>query len=285
MNDIASSAPIDHQLLHRIISAALEEDVGMGDITSMVTLPSETRAKLDFVARKPMVLCGGFIPAKVYEQLGNVVSVECLKAEGAMLQAGDIIARACGSVKLLLTGERVALNFMQRMSGVATLAHAYVQAVEGTRAVILDTRKTMPGLRMLDKYAVKCGGASNHRMGLWDMILIKDNHIAACGSIALAVKKARAASTLPIEVECDTLQQLQEALAVKPERILLDNMDVAQLSAAVKMAKGAVALEASGGVSLHNIHEIAQTGVDYISVGALTHSAVAADIAADLQTL
>lgn len=184
---------------------------------------------------------------------------------------------------MLLTGERTALNIMQRMSGVATLTRKYVDAIKGTKAVILDTRKTIPGLRVLDKYATRCGGAENHRMRLDDMVLIKDNHIAVCGSIANAVESARAGTKVPIVVECDTPTQVQEALAAKPHRILLDNMDNAMLREAVKLSAGKVLLEASGNVSLETVRGIAETGVDYISVGKITHSAPSVDIGADIK--
>jgi nicotinate-nucleotide pyrophosphorylase (carboxylating) len=182
----------------------------------------------------------------------------------------------------LLTGERTALNIMQRMSGVATLTQTYVQAIAGTKAVLLDTRKTMPGMRILDKYAVRVGGGQNHRMRLDDMILIKDNHIALCGGLPAAVKAAQKGGELPVVVECDTLEQVKEALAAAPDRILLDNMDNHSLREAVALSAGSVKLEASGGVALESVREIALTGVDYISVGKITHSAPAVDIAADI---
>jgi len=189
---------------------------------------------------------------------------------------------ASGNARALLTGERTALNIMQRMSGVATLTQTYVQAIAGTKAVLLDTRKTMPGMRILDKYAVRVGGGQNHRMRLDDMILIKDNHIALCGGLPAAVKAAQKGGELPVVVECDTLEQVKEALAAAPDRILLDNMDNHSLREAVALSAGSVKLEASGGVALESVREIALTGVDYISVGKITHSAPAVDIAADI---
>jgi nicotinate-nucleotide pyrophosphorylase (carboxylating) len=267
--------------LNRVIAAALAEDIGSGDITSRLLIPERTQARMQFVAREPMVVCGGFVPGAVYGALHADVRVETLLPEGHAVGAQSVIASATGPARALLTGERVALNLMQRLSGVATLTARYVQAVSGTKALILDTRKTMPGLRLLDKYAVRSGGGRNHRMRLDDMVLIKDNHIALCGGIAEAVAKARAGG-VPVVVECDTLEQVAQALAAKPDRILLDNMDNAMLRRAVDMAAGAVPLEASGGVSLDTVAAIAATGVDCISVGRLTHSAVAIDIGADI---
>lgn len=285
MNPYHLPKPIDPNRLQRLIAAALEEDIGSGDITSLLTIAGNAQAVLHFVAREPMTVCGGFIPQYVYESLGNSLSVKIHASEGAAATSGDLIVAASGPAQALLAGERVALNIMQRMCGVATLTARYVEAVNGTKAQILDTRKTMPGLRMLDKYAVTCGGGKNHRMRLDDMILIKDNHIAACGGITAAVQKARAQSRLMIEVECDTLDQLSEALAAKPDRILLDNMNIKQLAEAVRMVGGKTPLEASGGVSLATIKSIADTGVDYISVGAITHSAPAMDIGADIEMI
>lgn len=275
---------LDRLALHRIIAGALAEDIGSGDVTSTLTL-GDSPGILDFVAREAMTLSGGFIPACVFAQLGNAAEVTVLQQECAAMEPGTVIARVIGPANMMLAGERVTLNLMQRMCGVATLTKRYVDAVAGTKAVILDTRKTMPGLRMIDKYAVRCGGGQNHRMRLDDMILIKDNHIAACGGIAAAVARARAESRLPVEVECDTLEQFDEALESMPDRIMLDNMDTQKLSEAVRRAAGKIPLEASGGVSLATVKAIAHTGVDYISVGALTHSAPAMDIGADLKPL
>lgn len=274
--------PPDNLLVERIIAQALEEDIGQGDITSQLLIAKDTRATMDFNAREDLTVCGGFIPAMVYKKLGADVRVETLIAEGTQVKAGATIARASGSAQSLLTGERVTLNLMQRMCGIAKLTSQFVQAAAGTNAKILDTRKTMPGLRILDKYAVRAGGGYNHRMRLDDMVLIKDNHIAVCGGITKAVQKVRAESKLPIVVECDTLAQVEEAIAAKPDRIMLDNMPIANIKKAVDMSGGKVLLEVSGGVSLESVRTIAQTGVDYISVGKLTHSAPAADIGADI---
>jgi nicotinate-nucleotide pyrophosphorylase (carboxylating) len=268
--------------LKEIVRQALAEDIGEGDVTSQLLIPQTTLAAMRFVAREPMVACGCEVPLEVYRQLGNV-EVRSLVKDGVWLKAGDVLAEAVGDARMLLTGERVALNLMQRMSGVATMTRRYVETIAGTKAVLLDTRKTMPLLRMLDKYAVRCGGGQNHRMRLDDMVLIKDNHIALAGSIAQAIHKARAGTTLPLVVECDTLSQVREALSAKPDRILLDNMSLDQLREAVALSAGSIPLEASGGVLLATIRDIAQTGVDFISVGAITHSAVAVDIGGDIE--
>lgn len=271
--------------IQRIVKTALAEDIGAGDVTSQLLLSSHTIATLDFVSRKPMVACGLFIPQAVYEALGDKVEVVQRVGEGTAVSAGTSLVVANGAARTLLAGERVTLNLIQRMCGVATLTHAYVQAVSGTKAIILDTRKTMPGLRAFDKYAVRAGGGQNHRLRLDDMVLIKDNHIALCGGVGKAVDAVRhhEKSGLPIVVECDTLAQVKEALVTRPDRILLDNMTAGQLREAVIMVAGKIPLEASGGVTLDTVRKIAESGVDYISVGALTHSAPAADIGADIQ--
>lgn len=268
--------------LERIIRTALAEDIGKGDITSELLIPADAEAILNFVAREPMIACGCFMAKMVYDIFGGDTQVTTVASEGSKLNAGNIIISATGSAKILLTGERVALNLMQRACGIATLTRKFVDAVQGTKAKILDTRKTMPGLRALDKYAVRVGGGQNHRMRLDDMVLIKDNHIALAGSIRDAVTKARAATTLPVVVECDTLAQLADAIAAKPDRVLLDNMTTEQLREAVAINGGQLPLEASGGVSLETVRAIAQTGVDYISIGKLTHAASAVDIGADI---
>lgn len=265
-----------------LIALALAEDVGQGDITSKLLIPETTQAKLVFVARQPMVACGGSIAAAVFEMLGGGARVTCHVEDGQSVDAGAHLVTLTGPARTLLTGERTALNLMQRMSGVATLTKVYVQALVGTGAVLLDTRKTMPGMRALDKYAVKMGGGQNHRMRLDDMVLIKDNHIALCGGVAEAVQQAKAGTTLPVVVECDTLEQVKAAIQAAPTRILLDNMSIEQMKEAVAMGAGRVALEVSGGVSLEAMGDIARTGVDYISVGKLTHSAPVVDIGADI---
>jgi len=279
--DKTITAP-DTEKVKRIIKAALDEDIGSGDVTSRLLIPDTTLAEMLFVAREGVIACGTFIARMVYEQLGAAITVEVQAEEGKTIISDGVLVKVKGPARMLLTGERVVLNLMQRMCGVATLTHVYVDAVRGTKAVILDTRKTMPGLRELDKYAVRAGGGQNHRLGLDDMILIKDNHIALTGNIKDAVTKARAGSKLMIEVECDTFAQVEEALATNPDRILLDNMDISTMRRAVELSAGRIPLEASGGVSLETVRAIAETGVDFISVGRLTHSAPAADIGADV---
>lgn len=276
----------DMTAVRRIIAAALAEDTGPGgaqaDMTSVLLIPETQQGRMQLNARQDMTACGLFLAAMVYAQLDARVAVETHCAEGAAVSTGTALVTATGPARALLTGERVALNLIQRACGIATLTRRYRDAAAGTKAVILDTRKTMPGLRALDKYAVRAAGAQNHRMGLHDMVMIKDNHIALAGSLTQAVARARAGTALPIEVECDTLAQVEEAVAARPDRILLDNMDTAMLSRAVALVCGRVKLEASGGVNLSTVRAIAETGVDYISVGALTHSAPAADIGADI---
>lgn len=264
-----------------IIKRALVEDIGSGDITSQLLIPENQQAEMAFVARHDMVACGMFIPEMVYTQLDGV-SVSVSVKEGDLVGKNVVLVTAKGNARALLAGERVALNIMQRMCGVATITNVYVEVVKGTKAVILDTRKTMVNLRVMDKYAVTVGGGKNHRMRLDDMVMIKDNHIALCGGIKQAVEKARTGTKLPVIVECDTLAQVQEAIAVSPDRILLDNMDSETLKRAVTLVAGKIPLEASGGVSLATVRAIAETGVDYISVGKITHSVPAADIGADI---
>jgi nicotinate-nucleotide pyrophosphorylase (carboxylating) len=274
--------PPDPNDVWGIVAVALAEDVGDGDITSLLTIPPDTQAEMHFIAREEMVGCGVFIPTLVYNQLSTFVTVEARVEEGQLVQKNTVLAVAKGPAQDLLMGERVALNFMQRMSGVATLTRRYVDAVKGTKAIILDTRKTMPGLRVIDKYAVRAGGGQNHRMRLDDMVLIKDNHIQLAGGVGEAVRQVREKSQLMIEVECDNLAQVEEALAAAPDRIMLDNMSLEMMDKAVQLVKGRVPLEASGGISLDTVKAVALTGVGYISMGKLTHSASAVDIGADI---
>ena len=276
---------LDNTAFNEIIDRALREDVGQGDVTSQLLIDSSQQAEMLFVAREDMVACGVFIPGLVYGRLDASMIAQSKQDEGTFTRANTVLAVARGNARALLTGERVALNLMQRMCGIATLTKQFIDNVKGTKAVILDTRKTMPNLRILDKYAVTVGGGQNHRMRLDDMVLVKDNHIALCGGIAQAVSKARAGTQLPIVVECDTIEQVDEAIAAKPDRILLDNMSNELLREAVKRSAGAIPLEASGGVSLDTVRGIAETGVDYISVGKLTHSAPSLDIGADIRFL
>lgn len=278
--------PSDDQL-DAFIRPALAEDLGDGDITTVSTIPAEARYIGDFLVKAAGVIAGLRVAARVFALLDPAVTFQATVADGDRVASGQVVAVVEGPGRAILSGERVALNFLQRMSGIATATRRYVDAVAGTRAVILDTRKTVPGLRLLDKWAVQLGGGQNHRLGLYDMALIKDNHIAAVGSITEAVRRVRATDTRhrPIEVEVTNLDQLREALALDVDRILLDNMTPVQMAEAVRIAAGRVPLEASGGVNLRTVAEIAATGVDYISIGALTHSVTALDISLDLRAV
>jgi nicotinate-nucleotide pyrophosphorylase (carboxylating) len=263
-----------------LIRTALTEDTGQGDVTSRLTVPPDRFAKARLVARTSGILAGIDVCRQVFLTLDRSVSFTPRLKDGARFRKGQVLAEVHGRARPILTAERTALNFIQRLSGIASATRRFVDAVRGTEAVILDTRKTTPGWRMLEKYAVRCGGGANHRTGLYDMILIKDNHIAAAGSITTAIARCRS-SRLPMEVETQTLTDVEEALAAGAKRILLDNMTVAQMRRAVVLARGRAKLEASGGITLRNVRRIAGTGVDYISVGSITHSAPAADIALD----
>jgi nicotinate-nucleotide pyrophosphorylase (carboxylating) len=264
----------------RLVKAALAEDIGSGDVTSWLAVPRGQCAQARLVARSSGVLAGIAICRQAFLNVDRSTLVQAQLADGSRYSRGQTLARVVGYARPMLAAERTALNFLQHLSGIAALTRRFVDAVRGTGAVILDTRKTTPGWRRLEKYAVRCGGGTNHRMGLYDRILIKDNHIAAAGSITAAVERCRS-SRLPVEVEAGTLADVQEALAAGARRILLDNMSVAQMKRAVALARGKAKLEASGGVTSRNVRRMAETGVDYISVGAITHSAPAADIALD----
>lgn len=259
----------------------LAEDVGAGDRTTDSIVPLEARSSALLVVREPGVVAGLAIAHQVFRALDPDVRWEPLAADGDRVVPGPV-GRLEARARAVLTGERLALNLLGRLSGIATLTSRYVDAVAGTRAVILDTRKTTPGLRAAEKWAVRCGGGTNHRMGLHDAVLIKDNHLLHTPDLATAVRLARATG-LPVEVECDTLEQLAEALEVGAERILLDNMSVSDLRAAVDLVGGRIPLEASGGVTLDTVAAIAATGVDHISVGALTHAARALDVALEIE--
>jgi nicotinate-nucleotide pyrophosphorylase (carboxylating) len=258
---------------------ALDEDIGPGDATSLSIFPPEAQMTGQMIAKESGVLAGLDVAQAVYQTFDPGVDFQILAAEGAQVENRQVLARVTGSARSLLTAERTALNFLGRMSGIATLTRQFVEAVAGTGAVILDTRKTAPGLRAVDKLAVLRGGGQNHRIGLYDMILIKDNHIDFAGSITAAVEKARAgAAGLEIEVEARTLEHVREALGLGVERIMLDNMSLAMMAEAVKLTAGRAKLEASGNVTLETVRAIAETGVDYISSGALTHSARVLDV-------
>jgi nicotinate-nucleotide pyrophosphorylase (carboxylating) len=266
--------------LDRIIENALAEDIHTGDITTLAVMREKREARARLTAKEPMVLAGIEAAARVFHLLDPRIIFTPLFSDGDTLETGDNIAEMTGDAAALLQGERVALNILQRMCGVATLTARYVAAVKGTKARVVDTRKTMPGFRILDKYAVRVGGGINHRTGLYDGVLIKENHITAAGGIGVAVSRARAwiPHTMKIEVETETLAEVAEALAAGADIIMLDNMNTATMAEAVAMIAGRALVEASGGVNLETIREIAATGVDIISVGALTHSARAMDI-------
>jgi nicotinate-nucleotide pyrophosphorylase (carboxylating) len=300
------------------VQAALAEDIGSGDVTTLATVPETTMAKAVLRAREPLVVAGlGFAEAAFREVFPFInrrgelcetqksqnesgrritppseaeIKIERLVKDGQPVKAGDILLKISGPARAILSAERVALNFVQRLSGIATLTAQFVDAVKDTPAKILDTRKTTPGWRRFEKYAVKCGGGKNHRLGLFDLVLIKDNHRIALrnespNAIAAAVRRAREKfPNLKVEVEADTLEQAGQAAAAGADIILLDNMKPAQLRLAVQKIKGRAKTEASGGVNLGNIHAIAKTGVDFISVGALTHSARGGDIGLDFKT-
>jgi len=267
-----------------IIQTALVEDIGSGDVTSMSILPVTVQLSGTILAKEEGVVAGLDVARSVFRAVDEKTQVTLLVEDGAMVADGTHLATVTGSGVAILGAERVALNFLQRMSGIATLTHRFVKAVEGTHALILDTRKTAPGLRALDKLAVKLGGGQNHRFGLYDMVLIKDNHSAAAGSIGEAVRRARAAvgDKLAIEVEVTSMPQLEEALAAGVDRIMLDNMGIDEMTVAVALTAGRADTEASGNVTLDNVAEVAATGVDFISVGALTHSVRALDISLEI---
>lgn len=274
----------DQAEIDRIIRAALAEDIGDGDVTTDNTIPEDSRLAGRFLAKEGGVVAGMEVARRTFELLDGRTSFDVLIGDGHRARRRQVLATVMGPGRAILSGERVALNFLQRMSGIATAARRYTAAVAGTQAVILDTRKTVPGLRLFDKWAVRLGGAANHRTGLYDMALIKDNHIAAVGSITEAVCRVREGDSRgrPIEVEVTNLEQLAEALELPIDRILLDNMALSMMAEAVRLAGGRIPLEASGGVTLKTVRSIAETGVDYISVGALTHSVNALDISLDI---
>ncbi len=268
-----------------LIDLAMEEDVSTGDITTNNVIPAETRRKAYMVAKADGVIAGLEVAEMVFRQLDDSLNWEPKVKDGDTVKKGDIIVRFDASYRALLTGERTALNFFQRMCGIASMSAIYADAVKDCKTVILDTRKTLPGFRMLDKYSVKTGGAGNHRIGLYDMAMIKDNHIEVAGGITPAVEQIRAKipSDIKIEVETTTLGQVQEALDAGADIIMLDNMDNATMAQAVEMINGKAKVEASGNMTLERLREVAATGVDYISIGALTHSVNAMDISQRLE--
>ncbi len=274
----------DQQTIDRLIDACLSEDVGAGDLTSAATLAKGARLELVMSTRQDIIVAGLDIAVQVFLRLAPDAHVACLRKDGERVPSGGQLMILEGPAQGLLSAERTALNIVQMLSGIATETGRYVDAIAGTGAVLLDTRKTIPGLRVLSKYATRMGGATNHRMALDDGVLIKDNHIAAAGSVAQAVKLAQDAGLQDIEVECDNLEQVAQGIAAGAAKILLDNMSNDELRQAVEMTGGRIALEASGGVDLASIRAIAQTGVDFISVGRITQSAGAVDIGLDIKS-
>ena len=260
------------------VSRALAEDIGDGDLTAAL-IPAGARARGRVITREPAVLCGTAWFDEVFRQVDDAIAIQWEASDGDAVKKDQVLCRMEGPARGLLTAERSALNFLQTLSGTATLTRRYAETVKGTRATIRDTRKTLPGLRSAQKYAVRCGGAYNLRMGLFDGILIKENHIMAAGSIAAAVQAARAGGAqVPVEVEVETLEQLREALAAGIDILLLDNFDLAGMREAVAITAGRAKLEASGGIDLEAVRQVAETGVDYISVGSITKHVQAVDL-------
>jgi nicotinate-nucleotide pyrophosphorylase (carboxylating) len=277
-----------HADAHTLIAAALAEDVGEGDFTSLWTVPAERRAEARIVAKAPGVIAGSEVAAEVFRRVDPSLEIEVAAADGTAVEQGALVMVVRGSARTILTAERTALNFMQQLSGVATMTRRYVRAVEVTGARVIDTRKTTPGMRLLEKAAVRAGGGANHRVGLYDMVMIKDNHIAAAGGITAAVEAVRRenARGLRVEVETTGLEEVREALAARVDRIMFDNMTPELMREAVALVRAAdprPETEASGGITLETIRGYAETGVDFISVGALTHSAPALDLSLHLR--
>ena len=268
-----------HSTVRELVRRALAEDVGNGDVTTAALISEGQKGTAKVVAKESLIVAGHEPFRTVFETLDPQVRINFIVAEGSVLHPGDSIAEVMGPYAVLLTGERTALNFLQHLSGIATLTRKYVEKISRYNTVLLDTRKTLPGWRALEKAAVKVGGGANHRMGLYDAVLIKENHIAACGGISIAVARARTACpSMRIEVEVRSLAELREALNSNPDIIMLDNMGLEDMRTAVRETAGRIPLEASGNVGLDNVEQIASTGVQYVSTGAITHSARAVDI-------
>jgi nicotinate-nucleotide pyrophosphorylase (carboxylating) len=282
--------PLPTEEIQRAVRMALAEDLGTGDVTTQAVVPKTAKASAVMVARESLVLAGIPLAEAAFRELSPEIRLDRCLEDGARAEAGQPLLRIKGAAQAILSGERVALNFVQRLSGIATLTAQFVEVLKGTGTEILDTRKTTPGLRLLEKYAVTCGGGQNHRRGLSDMILIKDNHLAtlretAPNPIAVAVKRAQAKfPKMRIEVEAETLEQVAQAAEAGADVVMVDNMEPKQIRAAVRLVNGRAKIEASGGVSLANVRAIAETDVDFISVGAITHSARSVDIALDFNT-
>ncbi len=273
--------PLNETDINAFIDTAFAEDIATGDVTAESVIPADAMLSATMNAREDMVIAGLPLVAPIFERLDADCQIALNCADGDRLDAGAKILTVSGKARALLSAERTALNILQHLSGIATLTRTYVDMIDGTGATLLDTRKTIPGLRKLGKYATACGGAKNHRMGLFDAVMIKDNHIAVAGSVEEAITGAKAIGRNDIQVECDTLEQVQEALDAGANSLLLDNMAPDTLRAALKIVGGKIPCEASGGVNLETIRSIAETGVDYISVGRLTQSSPAVDIGLD----
>lgn len=272
--------PFNHPGVSRLIASALEEDLGRGDVTTLATIRPDRPAHGKITAKADLTIVGLPLVQQVLHAVDAATGVRLLATEGAAVSKGEVVAELWGSAASLLIAERTLLNFLQHLSGVATLTRQFVDAIVETQCTIIDTRKTLPGFRLLDKYAVTQGGGQNHRMGLDDGVLIKDNHISVCGGVGAAVRQARkyASALLRIEVECTTLEEVEEAIEAQADILLLDNMTTPHMRDAVQLVKSRALLEASGNMSLERAREVAETGVDFISVGALTHSAPAVDL-------
>jgi len=269
---------VSHPEIVDVVRRALEEDIGAGDVTSEACIPAGQLASGEFLARESQVIAGIELLPLIYDVRGGVARLDLRKRSGDRTGAGEVIASVSGNARTLLACERVALNFLQRLGGVATLAARYAERVDGTGCRVLDTRKTTPGLRRLEKMAAAAGGVTNHRMGLYDAILIKNNHISAAGGVRKAIEAARKASPLPIEIEVRTREELSEALDAGAKHVLLDNFTPAEAAELIRIAKGRAKIELSGGVTLDNVRDYARTGADFVSSGAITHSAVAVDV-------
>jgi nicotinate-nucleotide pyrophosphorylase (carboxylating) len=278
--------PFDHPSVSRLILTALEEDLGRGDVTTLATIPPDCAAQGKITAKADLTIAGLPLVDMVLKSVSVNTGARLLKSEGSQVKKGEIVVELWGNAASLLIAERTILNFLQRLSGVATLTRQFVEAIAGTKCKIIDTRKTAPGFRLLDKYAVTQGGGMNHRMGLDDGVLIKDNHIAVCGGVGAAVRLARSrvSALLRIEVECTTMIEVQEAIAAQADIILLDNMSTLLMREATQLVRGRALLEASGNMSIDRVREVADTGVDFISVGALTHSVSAVDLSMAITT-
>jgi nicotinate-nucleotide pyrophosphorylase (carboxylating) len=271
-------------MIQDIVSRALAEDVGAGDLTTLAIVDAQDQCRAEIVAQADGVIAGLPVARLTFHAVDPQVTFDAIVSDGARVSDGMTIAHLAGPTRAILTAERTALNFLQRLSGIATTTAEYVETVHGTAARVLDTRKTAPGLRLLDKYAVRMGGGHNHRVGLFDGVLIKDNHLRAAGGVGEAVRRAQAAAhhLVKVEVEVQTLEEVEEAVGADADVILLDNMDVSEVREAVGLIAGRCLTEVSGGVTLDSIRELAETGVDFISVGALTHSVTALDISLEI---